>query len=351
MDTYYNNKLRRIYNGNSVDDVLRYMSSLGQVDSCYNLEPKDTRIRRQKVKSPVSFNPVTMTGTVGTDKGVVPTPDPRVDPAEARHAASQIEKKPVASSSEPYPVYRGNGFKSPASTTQPVFKFTTVPNNKPAEVEAKVNKPSPKFEVFFRKPDPHPIPELPATPSKLPAFPPPTYAESSDNALAPPTKTVKVDSPVTEASTLVDRIMKDTGITDADKLIQMLKKLQVQEENDALMAKCPKPRCEATGNASSIFIDVEDVLQVIMPGARICNSDLSQLNNEIITELLGSDNDAETPGDLRYLINSKLNVHEIQVKRNNKPVTVYNFKSQHFPVMYNYLKKWASEHGDYILIA
>ncbi len=340
METYYNDKLRRIYNGNSVEDVLNYMSSLGQIDGC-DYAPRQCTIRRQKPKSPVSFNPVTMTGTM-------------VDPVEARRAATiQKEKKSVASSSEPYPVYRGNGFKPPASTTQPVFKFTTAPGSKSAEVEAKVNKPSPKFDVFFRKPEIHPIPELTATPSKQPPFPPPTYSESSSNALAPPTKTVKVDSQVTEATTLVDRIMKDTGITDTEKLIQMLKKLQVQEEHVALMAKCPKPRCEAAGDgkSSSMFIDVEDVLQVIMPGARICNSDLSQLNSEIVTELLGSDNDAETPGDRRYLINSKLNIHEIQVKRNNKPVTVYNFKSQHFPVMYNYLKKWASEHGDYILIA
>jgi hypothetical protein len=339
MDTYYTDKQRRIYNGNSVDDVLRYMSSLDHEDPCSNLEPKNNTIRQQKVKSPVSFNPVTVNGT-------------RVDPPKARRAAKiRKEKKSVASSSEPYPVYRGNRFKPPVSTTQPVFKFTTVPNNKPHEDETKNSKPSPKFELFFRKPDPHPIPELTATPSKQPAFPPPTYSESKNNALAPPTKTVKVDSQGTEAADLVDRIMKDTEITDTEKLIQMLKKLQVQEEHAALMAKCPEPRCEATGNALSRFIDVEDVLQVIMPGARICNSDLSQLNSEIVTELLGSDNDAETPGDLRYLINSKLNVHEIQVKRNNKSVTVYNFKSQHFPVMYNYLKKWSDKSRDHILFA
>jgi hypothetical protein len=337
METYYNDKLRRIYNGNSVDDVLRYMSSLGQVDGC-DYAPRQCTIRRQKPKSPVSFNPVTMTGTM-------------VDPAETRSATSLKEKKPVASSSEPYPVYRGNGFKPPASTTQPVFKFTTVPNNKPHEDETKNSKPSPKFEVFFRKPDPHPIPELTATPSKQPQFPPPTYSESRSNALAPPTKTVKVDSPVTEASTLVDRIMKDTGITDADKLIQMLKKLQVQEEHDALMAKCPEPRSEATGNSFSRFIDVEDVLQVIIPGARICNSDISQLNNDIVSELLGSDNDAETPGDLRYLINSKLNIHEIQVKRNNRPITIYTFQRKHFPVMYRYIKQWSETARDNILIA
>ena len=272
MDTYYNNKLPQIYNGNSVNDV-----------------------------------------------------------------PSSMVFKTILNTTSQVP------------STLSVFKFTTAPNNKLSEVEANTNKPSPKFEfeyefeIFLRKPDDNRPDAETSIRNNQPLFPPPTYPESKNNKLAPPTKTVKVDSQATEAYTLIDRIMKETRITDADKLIQMLKKLQLQEEHNTLMAKCPEPRIYYISFYGKLvsYLDVEDVLGLIIPDARICNSDIAQLNHELYDILITNS----------HCANRGRTLGDYTIVRNNTQIVVHDFAKSDFPIMYNYIKEWSDKSRDHILIA
>jgi len=145
-----------------------------------------------------------------------------------------------------------------------------------------------------------------------------------------------------DVTTLISKVMSETGIKDTATLVQKLKVLINNEAHDSLMAKCPELRAYVTKHGNRVtYLDVEDVLRVVIPGARICNSDIAQLNNELY-DILTTDGHCDS---------RERSLSDYTVVRNNTQLTVYDFAKSDFPVMYNYIKQWSDKSHDHILIA
>jgi hypothetical protein len=186
--------------------------------------------------------------------------------------------------------------------------------------QAQIPEPTPVFENIFRKP----------------TFPPPAYPVTEV-----PTKS-DANKQDDEATALISKLMSETGIKDTDTLIQKLKVLINNETRDILMAKCPELRAYVTKHGNRVtYLDVEDVLRVVIRNSRICNSDIAQLNNELY-DILSTNYHYDSRGK---------SLCDYSVVRNNTQLTVYDFAKSDFPAMYNHLKKWSEHAADHILIA
>jgi len=288
------NPFININSGNPLNEVFQFVNSLSNVDNDSEIKPKRAFTNRER--------------------------------APHRNA-------PTSCTHDPYPMPRG-GYAASANPVHAKCGFSREKSSAPVSASDKVSanssKPAPVFNIF-RKPETETsVPPRPkftgfGTPVQ-PNYPPPAY----------PANNTVVDKNAEESTALITKLMAETGIKDTDTLIQKLKVLVKNEEHDALMAKCPELRTYNTKYGDSVpYLDVEDVIQVIIPGARICNHDIAQLNNQILDVLPPSDDDREG----------------LTVMRNNTQVQVYDFGRDDFPAMYDYLTKWVAKSSDHILIA
>lgn len=294
------NPFMQFNSGNPLNEVFQFINSLSQLDDANETKPKRSSVNRER---------------------------------DSRRNA------PTSCTRDPYPRVPRDGFTTSTNPAQARcgFGFTSAGREKssaPVSFSDKVNaNPSKSAPVFniFRKPDSDTsVPPRPkftgfGSPAQ-PNYPPPEY----------PRNAPVVDKNTEESMALITKLMAETGIKDTATLIQKLKILVRNEEHTALMAKCPETRTYVTKYGDCIpYLDVEDVLQVIIPGARLCNSDIAQLNIQILDILPPSDDDREG----------------LTVVRNNTQVQVYDFTRDDFPAMYDYLTKWAAKSADHILIA
>lgn len=311
--TYYPFK---IYSGNSVSDVLSFVNSLSQMDDDCEIKAKRSNTRREKVKSPSNVS-------------------------DREH-----RKEPTSYKFESYPRFsssREDGFKSNTYKTKNESSFTNPFVQQPLNSDKPQTKTANPLNSNFsasnlntdQQPMPKPVPmynlfKKPySKPQSMPQHPPPVYPVFSP-----------VDRNVQESMALITKLMSETGIRDTTTLVQKLKTLMEKEAYSTLIEKCPELRSlyvnERGGNCID-YLDVEDVLRVIIPGARLCNNDIAQLNKELY-EIINTQDRSH-------------NLKHIDVMRNNTKVRVYDFARSDFPVMHDYLTNWAAKSSDHILIA